>query len=81
MAVDDYGTEVLKKAAEEVKPGNKADYFLKVGSSAAPAKFDDIILGYTGANLTKVEYKLDGDVLVTLILTYSGARLDRVQVS
>ena len=30
MAVDDHGLEVLKKAGEEVTPGSKADYYLKV---------------------------------------------------
>ena len=29
MAVDDYGIEVLKKAADYVTPGNKSDYKLK----------------------------------------------------
>lgn len=31
MAVDDHGLEVLKKSGEEVVPGSKADYYLKVG--------------------------------------------------
>lgn len=30
MAVDDHGLEVLKKSAEEVSPGDKSDYYLKV---------------------------------------------------
>ena len=30
MAVDDHGIEVLKKAGEEVVPGSKADYYIKV---------------------------------------------------
>jgi len=29
MAVDDFGLEVLKKAAEEVTPGDKSDYYIK----------------------------------------------------
>lgn len=33
MAVDDHGIEALKKAAEEVTPGNQSDYFLKVGGT------------------------------------------------
>ncbi|MBL0320678.1 MAG: hypothetical protein IPP74_15495 [Alphaproteobacteria bacterium] len=31
MAVDDHGIEALKKSAEEVVPGSKADYYLKTG--------------------------------------------------
>ena len=31
MAVDDHGLEVLKKSGEEVVPGSKADYYIKVG--------------------------------------------------
>ncbi len=30
MAVDDHGLEALKKAAEEVTPGDKSDYYFKV---------------------------------------------------
>lgn len=31
MAVDDHGLEVLKKAGEEVTPGDKSDYYIKTG--------------------------------------------------
>ena len=31
MAVDDHGLEVLKKSGEEVTPGDKSDYYVKVG--------------------------------------------------
>lgn len=42
MAVDDEGVETLKKSAEEVVPGSKADYYHKVGlfdreTNSAPA--------------------------------------------
>ena len=30
MAVDDHGLEVLKKAGEQVTPGDKSDYYIKV---------------------------------------------------
>ena len=30
MAVDDHGLEVLKKSGEEVTPGDKSDYYIKV---------------------------------------------------
>ena len=50
-------------------------------NGAIPEVFDDIVLSYTGANVTKVEYKLNAAIIRTLNLTYTGARLDRVQVS
>lgn len=31
MAVDDHGIETLKKSAEEMNPGDKSDYYHKVG--------------------------------------------------
>lgn len=31
MAVDDHGLEVLKKAGEEIVPGNKSDHYIKIG--------------------------------------------------
>lgn len=31
VAVDDHGIEVLKKAGEQVVPGNKSDHYIKVG--------------------------------------------------
>jgi len=33
VAVDDHGLEALKKAAEEVTPGNKSNYYIKVGNT------------------------------------------------
>ena len=48
---------------------------------ATPGVYDDIVLSYTGNNLTKVEYKLNTFLIRTLVLTYTGARLDRVVVS
>lgn len=40
MAVDDFGIEVLKKAAEEVTSGSKSNYFLKTSS------LRDLLMGY-----------------------------------
>jgi hypothetical protein len=31
LAVNDHGIEVLKKSGEEVTPGDKSDYYIKVG--------------------------------------------------
>jgi hypothetical protein len=39
MAVDDHGLETIRKAGEEVVPGSKADYYIKVaGTDAAGAE-------------------------------------------
>jgi hypothetical protein len=32
MAVDDHGIEALRKAAEEVTPGDKSDYYIKIAA-------------------------------------------------
>lgn len=50
-------------------------------SGAIPSNWDDVVLTYTGSNLTGVEYKLDTVTIRTLVLTYTGSQLDRVQVS
>jgi hypothetical protein len=44
----------------------------------APSRYDEIVLGYTGDNLTTVVYKLLTATVGTLTLTYTGARLDKV---
>lgn len=43
-----------------------------------PEEHDEIVLGYTGSNLTSVVYKLATVTLATLTLTYTGDRLDSV---
>lgn len=43
MAVQDHGIEVLKKSGEEVTPGNKSDYYLKVGQ--VPGQTWDVNIG------------------------------------
>lgn len=52
-----------------------------LAGGAIPGNYDDIVLSYTGKNLTSVVYKLDGATIATLTLTYTGNQLDRVQVS
>lgn len=65
MSVDDHGLETLKKAAEEITPGSKAEYQYRVRTTASAlpsgaateAKQDDIIqeiqaLGTGGTALT-----------------------------
>ena len=40
--------------------------------------WDDIVLTYAGSNLTKVEYKLNGQIVETRNISYSGSNLTRV---
>lgn len=43
--------------------------------------WDDIVLTYAGSNLTKVEYKLNGQIVETRNFSYTGSNLTRVQKS
>lgn len=43
--------------------------------------FDDIVLGYTGDDLTSVVYKKDSVVVATLTLSYTGDKLTGVTKS
>lgn len=59
MAVDDHGLEVLKKSGEEVTPGDKSDYFIKVGQ--VPGQVWDVDIG--SANVTVLgDSKISGTV-------------------
>lgn len=51
-----------------------------VSSGLAPAKFDEITLGYTGSNLTAVAWKLNSATVKSITLAYTGSRLDSVSV-
>ena len=54
----------------------------KLGTGIVPGttlSYDDVVLSYTGTNLTGVVYKLGTATVATLTLTYTGSRLDRVQ--
>jgi len=61
--------------------GSKRALDTTVISSAAPSNYDDIVLTYTGSNLTTVVWKLGAVTLKTATLTYTGSQLDRVQWS
>jgi len=45
---------------------------------AASPTWDDIVLTYAGSNLTKVEYKLNGQIVETRNFSYTGTNLTRV---
>lgn len=43
-----------------------------------PETYDEIVLGYTGSDLTLVTYKLDSETVATLSLTYVSGNLTNV---
>jgi hypothetical protein len=43
-----------------------------------PERYDELVLGYTGSNLTSVVYKLLGVTVGTLTLSYTGSNLTGV---
>jgi hypothetical protein len=61
--------------------GNKRALDVALTGGAIPSNYDDVVLTYTGENLTTVVFKLAAVTLVTLTLTYTGSQLDRVQYS
>lgn len=75
------GVQIHGRAADDVATltpdGAKQRLDVSVGGFVLPT-YDEIVLGYTGANLTSVVYKLSSSTVMTLTLTYTGAILDRV---
>ena len=57
MSVQDHGLEVLKKSGEEVTPGNKSDYYIKV---------KDIFSSSSGASTATVSLVSRSSTVVTL---------------
>jgi hypothetical protein len=51
---------------------------VRVANSFAPEQYDEIVLGYTGTDLTTVTYKLGGVTVGTLTLSYTGTDLTGV---
>ena len=87
MSVDDHGIETLKKAAEQVTPGDKSNYYLKTVSLSAfqiPKDADAFTVELGGGGLNVI-YKFRGGgvagaVLATITLTYSSVQtLDLTQ--
>jgi len=55
--------------------------YVRVSNGFVPERYDRIELGYTGADLTTVTYKLDGVVVAVLNLTYSAPGGDLLSVT
>ena len=89
MSVDDHGLEVLKKAGEEVTPGDKSDYYIKVGlvsggsitvnvggSPLADINWDALDAQQTSATVeTYLFYSggLAGTLVATCTVTYTSS--------
>ena len=58
MAVDDHGLEVLKKSGEEITPGSKANYYIKVNDSINKVVLEQILSALGGS--INVTFTLDG---------------------
>jgi len=73
MAVDDYGIEVLKKAGEEVTPGDKSDYYIKTGAASGtstPLFESRIVTGDIASGSDTVEIDCKGGA--TLGIAFRG---------
>lgn len=47
--------------------------WVKFAGALIPTAYDEVVLSYTGSNLTGVVYKLAGATITTLTLTYDGS--------
>jgi hypothetical protein len=61
--------------ATVVRNGN---VYQEIVSGLANQPHDEIVLGYTGTNLTSVTYRLAGATVATLTLGYTGSNLTSV---
>lgn len=62
----------------EQQPDGSQRQVVAINNGFLPPKYDQIELGYTGANLTSVIYKLSSVTVATLALSYTGADLTGV---
>lgn len=80
MAVDDRGSEVLKKAGEEVVPGSKADYYIKTSLSGGMkvnplAKYLEMV--ETSATVETYKYYESSSKVTlynTIVVTYTTSQ-------
>lgn len=60
---------------------NQSSILARLSGSLVPAAYDEIVLSYTGDNVTSAVYKLATVTVKTLTLSYTGDRLDSVVAS
>lgn len=81
MAVDDHGIEAIRKAAEQVVPGQKGDYYLKTASAQLAGvfiqvAFDAVTVAQTSATVETFSYRTggaSGTVVATVAVTYADS--------
>ena len=66
-----YNVKVTPSATGDVQ-------HMTLDAGFVPPTYDQLILGYTGTNLTSVTYKLAGATVGTLTLSYDGSTLSGV---
>jgi hypothetical protein len=71
-----YATDLTKIGGTAVGVANPL--FVNDVGSFFSGKYDSVTLGYTGANLTSVVYKLAQTTVATLTLGYEGSTLNSV---
>lgn len=82
MAVNDHGLEAIRKSAEEVIPGSKADYVLKTIDGGSFFRIPKEAIAFTvelANGGLDVVYKfrsvgIAGPVLTTVTLTYNSVQ-------
>jgi len=77
-----YPVGIFKTAAgaelQAVVLVNSTGNELSLASGLVPENYDELVLSYTGSDLTGVVYKLATVTVATLTLTYTGANLTGV---
>lgn len=74
------GTQAYGGGSSTLAPGQTIGVSgsISVANQLIPTAFDEIVLTYTGSNVTGVVYKQSGNTVATLTLTYSGTNITRV---
>jgi len=80
MAVDDHGLEAIRKSAEEVTSGSKADYYLKVSSIFSGSILEGVIWDYTAQTQAATTDTwvfrtggAGGTITATIVITYTSS--------
>ena len=68
------GRQAYGGGAVHLEPGQS----ISIANQLIPSAYDEIVLSYTGSNVTGVVYKSAGHTTSTLTLTYSGDNITRV---
>ena len=78
---DTHGVQIKGRNAYDfatlTQDGAKQRLDVSVGGFIIPT-YDEIVLSYTGSNLTGVVYKLAASTVMTLTLSYTGSNLTGV---